>query len=134
MRGPTAASCSHATRVSCVSPRIDPLRRVWILAIRDRGRRTPDASSSSVSQPRVISRAEWGADESLMTWAPEFQVTQKLIIHHTATQNDDPDPTATIRSIYRYHAVMQGWGDIGYNFLVDEAGNVYEGRYSRVFP
>src|SRR5215211_3713973 len=96
--------------------------------------RVAAAGSVSVSQPRVISRAEWGADESLMTWAPEFQVTQKLIVHNTATQNDDPDPAATIRSIYRYHAVTQGWGDIGYNFLVDEAGNVYEGRYSRAYP
>jgi hypothetical protein len=110
-----------------------PLRRVWLLAISDHGRRTP-SGIASVSQPRVISRAEWGADESLMTWAPEFQVTQKLVVHHTATQNGDPDPAATIRSIYRYHAVTQGWGDIGYNFLVDEAGNVYEGRYSRPYP
>src|SRR5215207_879627 len=111
-----------------------PLRRVWVLAITDRGRRAPGVGFSSVSQPHVISRAEWGADESLMTWAPEFQVTQKLIVHHTATPNDDPDPAATIRSIYRYHAVTQGWGDIGYNFLVDEAGNIYEGRYSRAYP
>jgi hypothetical protein len=56
-----------------------------------------------------------------------------LIVHHTATQNNDPDPAATIRSIYYYHAVTQGWGDIGYNFLIDEAGNVYEGRYSRSY-
>src|SRR5215211_3245363 len=111
-----------------------PLRRVWLLAISDRGGRAPSAGISSVSQPRFISRAEWGADESLMTWGPEFQVTQKLVVHYTATQNGDPDPAATIRSIYRYHAVTQGWGDIGYNFLVDEAGNVYEGRYSRAYP
>jgi hypothetical protein len=111
-----------------------PLRRVWVLAITDRGRPADGIGIASVSQPRVISRAEWGADESLMTWAPVFQVTQKLIVHHTATQNDDPDGAATIRAIYRYHAVTQGWGDIGYNFLIDEAGNVYEGRYSRAYP
>src|SRR5204863_4425906 len=56
-----------------------------------------------------------------------------LIVHHTATANDDPNPAATIRSIYYYHAVTQGWGDIGYNFLIDESGNVYEGRYSRSY-
>jgi hypothetical protein len=58
---------------------------------------------------------------------------QKVIVHHTATQNGDPNPTATIRSILYYHAVTQGWGDIGYNFLIDEAGNVFEGRYSRQY-
>jgi hypothetical protein len=45
------------------------------------------------------------------------------------TQNQKADPAATMRAIYYYHAVTQGWGDIGYNFLVDWHGNVYEGRY-----
>jgi N-acetylmuramoyl-L-alanine amidase. len=38
-----------------------------------------------------------------------------------------------VRAIYYYHAVTQGWGDIGYNFLIDEAGRVYEGRYARTY-
>ena len=85
-------------------------------------------------QPLVVSRAQWGADESLMKWAPQFYKTMKLIVHHTATANDYADQAAAesqIRSIYYYHAVTQGWGDIGYNFLIDKFGNVYEGRYSR---
>ncbi|MDQ4082573.1 MAG: N-acetylmuramoyl-L-alanine amidase [Actinomycetota bacterium] len=97
-------------------------------------------TGSRVPQPRVISRSGWGADESLRFdrngkefWPPTFWPIRKLIVHHTATANDDPDPRATIRSIYYYHAVVQGWGDIGYNFLVDEAGNVYEGRFSRQY-
>ena len=89
---------------------------------------------AATALPPVITRAGWGCDESLMSWAPQFYPVQKLICHHTATQNQDPDPAATIRSIYYYHAVTQGWGDIGYNFLVDEAGRVYEGRYSRSYP
>ena len=52
-----------------------------------------------------------------------------MIIHHTVTQHQEADPAATVRAIYYYHAVTQGWGDIGYNFLVDLHGNVYEGRY-----
>jgi hypothetical protein len=77
---------------------------------------------------RIISRAEWGADESLMNWDPQYQEPRKQIIHHTATSNYDMDPAATIRSIYYYHAVSLGWGDIGYNYLIDQYGNIYEGR------
>jgi hypothetical protein len=98
------------------------------------------ATAASPPQPAVISRAGWGANESLRfdstgheIWPPVFQVIQKLIVHHTATQNNDPDPAATVRAIYYYHAVTQGWGDIGYNFLIDEAGHIYEGRYARAY-
>lgn len=95
------------------------------------------ARATHLSQPGVVSRSSWGADESYRfsatgteTWPPAFYPTQKLIVHHTATQNSDPDPAATVRAIYRYHAIDKGWGDIGYNFLVDEQGRVYKGRYS----
>jgi hypothetical protein len=101
---------------------------------------TTAAASSAIPQPAVVSRSGWGADESLRfdssgneVWPAQFYPVQKLIVHHTATQNNDPDPAATIRSIYYYHAITQGWGDIGYNFLIDEAGNVYEGRHSRAY-
>lgn len=113
------------------------LRSVSVLAMADGERVVSydfiDQIATAVTMPPVISRAGWGCDESLMTWKPEFYPVQKLICHHTATQNNDPDPAATMRSIYYYHAVTQGWGDIGYNFLVDEAGRIYEGRYSRVY-
>src|SRR3954454_20159019 len=106
-------------------------------------RRPIDAASASVgyAQPKVIPRIDWGADEAYRfdssgaeIWPSAFYPVQKLIVHHTATQNNDPDPAATIRSIYYYHAVTQGWGDIGYNFLIDEAGNVYEGRHTFDYP
>lgn len=103
--------------------------RPWVLE-----QATADAS---VAQPNVISRAQWGADESYRfntdgseKWAPAFYPVQKLIVHHTDGVNNDPDPAATIRAIYRYHAIDKGWGDIGYNFLVDAQGRVYKGRYS----
>lgn len=74
------------------------------------------------------SRADWGADESLMSWAPAFQPVQVLTVHHTDTTNTDADPAATVRAIYRFHAIDRTWGDIGYQFLVDAQGVVYEGR------
>ena len=88
----------------------------------------------------VISREQWGADESLRfkngaeDWPRSFHGTRKLVIHHTAVKGsngvtDLEKNKEAVRSIYYYHAYTQGWGDIGYNALVDGAGNVYEGRY-----
>ena len=85
--------------------------------------------------PAVISRAAWGASESLRfdgaggeTWPRQYRTPRKAILHDTQTINDDPDPAATVRAIYYYHTVVRGWGDIGYNYLVDGQGRVYEGR------
>ncbi|MFN2318080.1 MAG: N-acetylmuramoyl-L-alanine amidase, partial [Dermatophilaceae bacterium] len=87
-------------------------------------------AASALDSAMCRSRADWGADESIRDWDPEFHPVQALTVHHTATANDDPDPAATVRAIYRYHAVDQGWGDIGYQYLIDEQGVVYEGRWS----
>lgn len=83
----------------------------------------------------IIPRAGWGADESLRMkddkeiWKPEYQPIQKVIVHHTVTTNAPADPAAAVRAMYYYHAVTLGWGDIGYNFLIDWQGNIYEGRF-----
>ena len=97
----------------------------------------PTTAEAALAQPGVVSREQWGADEGLRfradgteVWPPTFHPTQKLIVHHTVTKNDDPDPAGTVRAIYRYHAVDKGWGDIGYNFLVDAQGKIYKGRWS----
>lgn len=83
--------------------------------------------------PALISRSEWGADESLRFeedgewWVKEYQLVEHAIVHHSETPNSQ-DPLEAIRSIYYYHAVTRGWHDIGYNYLVDKLGNIYEGR------
>jgi hypothetical protein len=85
---------------------------------------------------RYLSRPAWGADESKRykdgkVNSPEkYYPLQIITVHHTATPNNDPDPAATVRAIYELHAITNDWGDIGYHFLIDEAGTVYEGRYS----
>jgi hypothetical protein len=78
----------------------------------------------------VVTRAGWGADETKATARPEFSRAQALTVHHTVTANDDPDPAATVRAIFDLHAVHNDWGDIGYHFLVDGQGRIYEGRAS----
>ncbi|MFH1171242.1 MAG: NBR1-Ig-like domain-containing protein [bacterium] len=83
----------------------------------------------------IISRSAWGADESYRfphddeLWQPTYAPVQKFIIHHTAGSNGGSDPAAVVRGIYYFHAVTLGWGDIGYNYLVDPLGKIYEGRY-----
>lgn len=48
---------------------------------------------------------------------------QQIILHHTATT-----AVATVESIRKYHVENNGWLDIGYHYLVDFNGNVFEGR------
>ncbi|MFI6850211.1 peptidoglycan recognition protein [Kitasatospora sp. NPDC050467] len=82
-------------------------------------------------RPAIITRAGWGADESLRD--PDFEYTgpvREVFVHHTAsaTAYDCADAPRVIRAIYQYHVQTNGWRDIGYNFLVDRCGTVYEGR------
>ena len=93
---------------------------------------TPVKDSARAAAAAIHTREEWGADESIRTWEPEYASTIKAAtLHHTAGTNAytaDQVP-AMIRGIYRYHAVSRGWGDIGYNVLVDRFGQIWEGRY-----
>src|SRR3989338_2100195 len=82
----------------------------------------------SPTSTSVVSREQWGADESYRFWEPDYQTPKKIVIHHTAGGDGSDDPMATIRGVYYWHAVVLGWGDIGYNYLIDPAGTVYEGR------
>ncbi len=83
-----------------------------------------------VPAPRIVTRAEWGADETLRDGVRSFAPVRKLVVHHSATAVD-ADPTVTLRSIHRFHFESRGWSDIAYNFLIDPAGVVYEGRWAR---
>lgn len=155
------------------------------------------AATTTVSK-RILSRADWGADESLLYRAPdpspapssapassandrqgdngdngggavparvsecdtallnypdEFKTTGKtvkkdadgnayrwartyspkvrlLVVHHTAVAvgGDDRSGVERVRALYAYHANNRGWGDIGYHYLVDDDGRIYEGK------
>lgn len=89
-------------------------------------------ASSGATMPNIISRAAWGADESIRTWDPEYAPALKAAtLHHTADRNTytATDVYGMMRSIYAYHTKTRGWGDIGYNFIVDKFGRIFEGRY-----
>lgn len=94
-----------------------------------------DTANAATATPPVYSRAQWGADEAIRSWDPEYAGTVKAAtVHHTVNSNDysSAEVPALLRSIYQYHAVSLGWGDIGYNAIVDKFGRVWEGRYGGV--
>ena len=99
------------------------------------------AVTGGVAQPAIISRAAWGADESLRgtngadCLIPKIDSTVKAaVIHHTAGTNSytAAQSASIVRGIYAYHVQGNGWCDIGYNFLVDKYGQIFEGRFGGI--
>jgi hypothetical protein len=125
-----------------VSPGISPMLKDLTFFLIDPGE-TPkvileqieqmrSVSAEAVSKPPVVSRTAWGCPEgqSSPRWPPAYTTVTHLIVHHTDTTNSATDWPAEVRSIWAYHANASGnnWGDIGYNYLIDPNGTVYEGR------
>lgn len=84
----------------------------------------------------IVTREEWGADEEYTTenWRPRYAPLEAAVVHHTAGTNTytEEESAAIVKAIYRYHTLTRGWGDIGYNFLVDRFGRVFEGRQNSI--
>lgn len=104
----------------------------------DPGRGAGDADLDSIAAelpnggPRVITRGQWGADESLRCQEPTYDDgLGGVTVHHTAGRNDysKAEAAGIVRAIYTYHAQTLGWCDIGYNALIDKYGQIFEGRY-----
>lgn len=89
-----------------------------------------DSALAAVTQPQIVTRAKWGADESLRTDKPTLAPVKMAFIHHTAGGNTYTQEQAPgiVRGVYEYHTQSLDWSDIGYNFLVDRFGTIYEGR------
>jgi len=93
------------------------------------------AASANAASPGIITRAQWGADERLRKGTPTVMTEVKaLTLHHTAGSNSYTQAGAIqqIRSIYAYHTQSLGWNDIGYNWLVDRYGRIFEGRFGSI--
>ena len=91
----------------------------------------PAASAAAASAPPIITRAQWGADESLTDGPHRVNNDLKaLFVHHTAGSNSytREQAFAQLRGIYAYHTKTLGWDDIGYNLVIDRYGRTFEGR------
>ncbi|BBZ72539.1 LGFP repeat-containing protein [Mycobacterium paraseoulense] len=104
-----------------ISPPQAPAKKQW----------TPPSGVLMPGQaPAIISRAEWGADESLRCGSPQYDNgIRAAVVHHTAGSNDySPlESAGIVKAIYTYHSKTLGWCDIAYNALVDKYGQVFEG-------
>ncbi len=149
------------------------------------------AATTRLGRPRVLSRTQWGADDSLLfasntsttsssaednsdtgstgdggqvsgrvqecntlqvnypedfrvadtvrqdnrgrtyLWPQRYSPEVKLLaVHHTAmtVTGDTRTGVERMRALYQYHSQNRGWGDVGYHFIIDEDGQIYEGR------
>ena len=97
----------------------------------------PALAAADSHTPDIVTRAEWGADESVKRTTGSckriFYPVQQLFVHHTAGVNDDPHPKATMRAIYYFHVRQRGWCDVGYNFVISPDGTIFEGRWARSY-
>ena len=85
------------------------------------------------ARPYVVSRTDWGCPDGQVSprRPPVYHPVTHIIIHQTETPNDtDPyqDWAGWVRSVWNYHANVLWWGDVGYNYLIDPNGVIYEGR------
>jgi hypothetical protein len=104
--------------------------RVHCVHARPAARRLAARPARQTTAPRIISRTEWGGDTVPPRAAPSYGQVQLAFVHHTVTANDyaPEDSAAIVLAIARYHRDTNRWNDIGYNFLVDQYGQVFEGR------
>ncbi|MDX6436301.1 MAG: hypothetical protein QOK34_1135, partial [Gaiellaceae bacterium] len=97
--------------------------------------RIPLRRVAMAGSPPLLSRETWGANEAIRRAAPSYaQSVQYAVVHHTAGTNSysASQSAAIVRGIEVYHVKGNGWNDIGYNFLVDKYGQVFEGRYGGI--
>jgi len=87
-------------------------------------------SAEADSQPTINPRSSWGASDCPPRQAASYGSVKASFIHHTVNANDytSSQVPAMILSICRYHRNTNGWDDIGYQFLVDKYGRLWEGR------
>ncbi len=90
---------------------------------------------SSTTTPPIVPRRTWGADEKIRRGPPSYASDVRFaIVHHTAGQNGytRAEAAAIVKGIQLFHVQGNGWNDIGYNFLVDRFGTIYEGRFGGI--
>jgi hypothetical protein len=81
-------------------------------------------------QPPIVARRAWALGSARPAVAPEYGTVELAFVHHT--ENPDgysaSEVPAMLRSIFAFHRYTRGWNDIGYNFVIDRFGRIFEAR------
>jgi hypothetical protein len=88
-------------------------------------------AGAAAAKPSMVSRSGWGGDRYCPPrTSPSYGQAKMAFIHHTVNANaySASEAPSMVLGICRYHRNTLGWNDIGYNFLVDRYGKIYEGR------
>ena len=91
--------------------------------------------SPAPRRPAIVTRSAWRASESIRRGAPRYASALRFaVVHHSAGSNSytKAQSPAVVRAIQLYHVRGNGWDDVGYNFLVDRYGQVFEGRFGGI--
>jgi hypothetical protein len=110
---------------------IGDVRRLRAWYVRSPVDRTPLRTTAMTGTPKIVLRRAWGANEEITRGSPRYaRAVSFAVVHHTAGSNayTRAQSAAIVRGIELYHVRGNGWNDIGYNFLVDKYGQVFEGR------
>ena len=124
--GVLSGAAPTGLRLSLVDPGESPA---------DAGAAAPAAAASTATAaarvPLIRPRSAWGADESIRRGSPSYAAVRAVTLHHTASSSSysAADVPGILRGFYAYHVKSNGWSDIGYNFLVDRFGTIWEGRH-----
>ncbi len=99
----------------------------------DEAKPTGAASLAGLSKPPVVSRTAWGCpDGQDSRVSPAYRYATHMVVHHTAgssrLRSGETNWSDRVRAIWSFHTITRGWGDIGYNYIIDPSGVIYEGR------
>jgi hypothetical protein len=103
--------------------------------VRSKAVAVPPRTLSIAGSPLIVPRLGWSANERIRRARPKYAPALRFaVVHHTAGSNSysRAQSPAIVRAIEIYHVLGNGWNDIGYNFLVDRYGRIFEGRYGGI--
>ena len=92
------------------------------------GGRNQRKAEEPCEEPDAVPQSVWRKGLPDPDYTRSFNEVGHLIVHHSATGNNNTNYTEEVRNYYLYHTQANGWSDIGYNYLIAPDGTLYAGR------